>query len=48
MTVALDPFGLWLEQARIPEHRLTPEQRGLLQAAFAFRHNQGDDDYASR
>jgi hypothetical protein len=48
MTSASDPFGLWLEQARIPEHCLTPPQRGLLQAAFAFRQDQGDDYYANR
>ena len=48
MTAAADPFGAWLEQARIPEHRLTPPQRGLLQAAFAFRQDQGDDYYANR
>ena len=48
MTSASAPFGLWLEQARIPEHRLTPPQRGLLQAAFAFRQDQGDDYFANR
>lgn len=45
MTAASDPFGAWLEQAGIRTQRLTPEQRGLLQAAFAFRHDQGDDYY---
>lgn len=48
MTAAADPFGVWLEQACIPEHRLTPQQRGLLRAAFAFRQHQGDDYYANR
>jgi transposase len=41
-------FSTWLADAQIPEHRLTPEQRGVLQAAFAFRQHQGDDDYSTR
>ena len=48
MTAALDPFGAWLEQAGIGTQRLTPEQRGLLRAAFAFRQDQGDDYYSNR
>jgi len=48
MTAALDPCGAWLEQAGIRTQRLTPEQRGLLRAAFAFRQDQGDDYYANR
>jgi transposase len=48
MTAASDPFGAWLEQAGIRTQRLTPEQRGLLQDAFAFRQDQGDDYYANR
>jgi len=38
----------WLAQARVAEQRLTAEQRGLLQAAFAFRQRCGDDYYSSR
>lgn len=38
----------WLAQAQIPEQRLTAEQRGLLQAAFAFRQRCGDDYYSNR
>src|SRR4029078_10905562 len=38
----------WLSQAQIAEIRLTAEQRGLLQAAFAFRQRCGDDYYSSR
>src|ERR1700688_4423766 len=38
----------WLAQAQIAEPRLTPEQRGLLQAAFAFRQRCGDDYYSNR
>jgi len=38
----------WLAQAQIVEQRLTAEQRGLLQAAFAFRRRCGDDYYSSR
>lgn len=41
-------FSSWLAQAQIAEHRLTPEQRGLLQAAFAFRQRCGDDYYSCR
>jgi transposase len=41
-------FGQWLDQAQIAEHRLTAEQRGLLQHAFAFRQRCGDDYYSSR
>jgi transposase len=45
---ATDTFAAWLDQAQILEHRLTAEQRVLLQAAFRFRHSQGDDYYATR
>src|SRR5450432_921678 len=38
----------WLSQAQIAEHRLTAEQRGLLQYALAFRGRCGDDYYSSR
>jgi transposase len=38
----------WLAQARVAEPRLTAEQRGLLQAVFAFRQRCGDDYYSSR
>jgi transposase len=38
----------WLARAQIAEPRLTAEQRGLLQAAFAFRQRCGDDYYSSR
>jgi len=41
-------FAQWLSQAQIAEERLTAEQRGLLQSAFAFRHRCGDDYYSSR
>ena len=30
-------YASWLAQAQIGERRLTVEQRGLLEAAFAFR-----------
>jgi transposase len=48
MAVATETFSDWLTQAQIPERRLTPEQRGLLQAAFRFRQQQGTDYYAMR
>ena len=41
-------FAQWLSQARIAARRLTAEQRGLLQYAFAFRERCGDDYYSSR
>src|SRR5450432_3253460 len=48
MTTTNDTCALWLAQAQIAAHRLTAEQRGLLQAAFAFRERCGDDYYSSR
>jgi transposase len=48
MTATDDPYALWLSQAQITVDRLTPEQRGLLPAAFAFRQRCGDDYYSSR
>ena len=38
----------WLSHAELAEDRLTAEQRGLLQAAFAFRQRCGDDYYSGR
>lgn len=46
--VATDGFAQWLSQAQIAETRLTAEQRGLLQHAFAFRQRCGDDYYSRR
>jgi hypothetical protein len=48
MTAMDDLCARWLAQAQIVTHRLTAEQRGLLQAAFAFRQRCGDDYYSSR
>ena len=48
MTAATGTFSTWLAQARVPEHRLTPDQRGVLQAAFHFRQAQGHDSYSTR
>jgi transposase len=48
MVAATDPFSAWLAQARIPEHRLTPDQRGALLAAFRFQQAQGRDSYSTR
>jgi transposase len=48
MTVATDDFSAWLTQARVLEHRLTPDQRGVLFAAFHFRQSRGDDSYSTR
>lgn len=41
-------YASWLAQAQLGERRLTVEQRGLLQAAFAFRQRCGDDYYSNR
>src|SRR5260221_4142235 len=41
-------FTQWLSEAQIADGRLTAEQRGLLQGAFAFRQRCGDDYYCSR
>ncbi len=48
MTVATETYADWLAQAQLPQARLTPAQRGLLQAAFRFRQQQGSDYYATR
>jgi hypothetical protein len=40
-------FDDWLAQADIPDARLTPDVRVLLEAAFRFRQRQGTD-YSSR
>jgi transposase len=48
MTAATDTFSAWLAQAQITEHRLQPDQRALLQAAFRFRQAQGQDSYSTR
>ena len=39
--MATDTFSQWLDQAHVPVHTLTPEQRGLLHGAFHFRQHQG-------
>jgi hypothetical protein len=43
-----DPFGVWLAQAQIPDSRLTPELRSLLQYVFRFRQQKGTDYYSNR
>ncbi len=48
MATATATFSDWLAQGQIPEGRLTLAQRGLLQAAFRFRQQQGSDYYATR
>ena len=48
MSPVTDAFTDWLDRARLPVHRLTPEQRGLLQAAFHFRQQCGTDYYSTR
>jgi transposase len=48
MTAATDTFAAWLAQAQITEHRLQPDQRAVLHAAFRFRQAQGQDSYSTR
>jgi len=48
MSATNSAFAQWLSQAQIAADRLTPEQRGLLLAAFAFRQRCGNDYYSSR
>ena len=48
MAAPTETFAAWLAEAHISEPRLTPEQRGVLQAAFRFRQHQGDDYYSTR
>jgi transposase len=48
MATPVDPFTAWLAQAQISEPKLTPVQRGVLQAAFAFRQRCGQDYYSTR
>jgi hypothetical protein len=48
MTATTGAYAQWLFTAQIAQERLTPEQRGVLQAAFAFRQRCGDDYYSKR
>src|SRR5215471_2434014 len=48
MTVTDGTLAQWLSQAQIAPERLTAEQRGVLQAAFAFRNDCGNDYYSNR
>jgi hypothetical protein len=43
-----ETFSAWLAEAHICELWLTPEQRGVLQAAFHFRQHQGHDYCSTR
>jgi transposase len=48
MAGTTETFSAWLADAHISESRLTPEQHGVLQAAFHFRQQQGHDYYSTR
>jgi hypothetical protein len=48
MTTPDDTFAQWLSQAQIAPDRLTADQHGVLQAAFAFRQRCGSDYYSNR
>lgn len=40
-------FAAWLSQAGLSEQTLTPDQLGVLKAAYHFRGNCGDDYYST-
>ena len=48
MRVTEGAVAQWLSQAQIAQERLTAEQRGVLQAALAFRRDCGTDYYSNR
>ena len=48
MATPVDGFPAWLAHAHIADANLTPEQRGVLRAAFAFRQRCGHDYYSTR
>src|SRR4051812_30642925 len=48
MADATADFASWLEQADVPQSRLTPEVMALLRAAFRFRQSQGTDYFSVR
>jgi transposase len=48
MTATDGSFAEWLSQARVAVERLSPEQVGVLQAAFTFRQRCGSDYYSNR
>jgi hypothetical protein len=48
MATPVAGFSAWLAQAQIPEPKITPAQRGVLQAAFAFQQRCGRDYYSTR
>ena len=41
-------FAAWLSVAGLQEQTLTPDQLGVLKAAYLFRENCGDDYYSTR
>jgi hypothetical protein len=42
------PFAAWLSQAGLKEQTLTPDQLGVLRAAYHFLESCGDDYYSTR
>ena len=48
MVAVRETFTPWLAQAHLREYDLTPEQHGVLQAAFVFRQRCGADYYSTR
>ena len=48
MATTVGPFARWLSQAGISPERLTGEQEAVLQAAWRFRQQKGEDYYLNR
>ena len=48
MTTTADPFSQWLTEAGVVPERLTGAQDAILQAAFRYRQQVGNDYYATR
>jgi hypothetical protein len=48
MALTTDTFAAWIEEAQIPQRRLTPRVLALLEAVFSFRRQQGTDYYSTR
>lgn len=48
MAILTEDFATWLQEADIPQSRLTPALGSLLLAVFRFRQQQGSDYFSTR
>jgi hypothetical protein len=48
MATTASTFAGWLQDSAVPEAQLTPEQRAVLDAAFRFLRQRGDDYFSRR